>query len=100
MYLNQTAGVHLDCNITSVSGYSAVFVWECDGTAVSDASPYTIRNIGATSSRLWLLKFSEQVQGEYRCKVMNGHGDGNYSLLSQTAKLELPGKLLSRTCIC
>jgi len=93
VYHNQTAGVHLDCNITAVSRYSAVFVWECNGSVVHNASPYMIRNIGATSSRLYLPKFSEQVQGEYRCRVMSGNA--NYTLLSQTAKLELPGRLLS-----
>jgi len=54
VYHNQTAGVHLDCNITAVSRYSAVFVWECNGSVVHNASSYMIRNVGATSRRLYI----------------------------------------------
>ena len=80
--------VHLDCNITSVPGYTGKFLWEHNGTVVNSDSLHTVIQTGPTSSRLLLPRFSKQVQGEYRCRVM----DGNYTLLSQTAMLELPGE--------
>ena len=81
--------VHVDCNITSVPGYTGKFLWECNGTVVSNNSLHTVIQTGPTSSRLLLPRFSEQVQGEYRCRVK----DGNFTLLSQTVMLELPGEL-------
>ena len=80
--------VHLDCNITSVPGYAGKFLWEYNGTVVNGDSLHTVIQTGPTTSRLLLPRFSKQVQGEYRCRVM----DGNYTVLSQTAMLELPGE--------
>ena len=81
--------VHLDCNITSVPGYAGKFFWEFNGTLVSNDSLHTVIQRGATASRLLLPRFSEQVQGEYRCRLK----DGKNTLLSQTAMVELPGEL-------
>ena len=81
--------VHLDCSITSVPGYAGKFLWEHNGTVVSNDSLHAVIQTGPTGSGLLLPRFSKQVQGEYRCRVK----DGNYSLLSQTAMLELPGEL-------
>ena len=79
--------VHLDCNITTVPGYAGKFLWEFNGTLVSNDSLHTVIQ-KPMASRLLLPRFSEQVQGEYRCRVK----DGNNTLLSRTAMVELPGE--------
>ena len=80
--------IQLHCNIsTEYRTISLSFVWEHNGTVVNNSAPYNI-STGTASSTLQIDKFSLDSQGDYHCRAE----DGNYTLVSRTANLQLPSK--------
>lgn len=81
--------ITLSCNLSYVSNPDPPFTvtWEHNGTSVETSDP-TKTGTATYFSTFTIEGFTESTQGDYVCRANNG----NYSVVSPVATLQLPSK--------
>ena len=87
--------VTLSCNISNAS--NPMVTWEHNGTSPTkfELNGHYIQQDDVYQSTLTIPEFSARDQGDYVCRV----GEGNSTVVSPTATLQLPSKHWTMCCV-